>query len=157
MSCTIETNNDLFDVSTLFSHSCYRGLFVDRKLHLWTRNQNGRYRRLANQWSLPAGEYPYSIVELRENIAKSRAFADFLKNAYAALNECQAAAASLKGKFVIAIVNDGLPEFPRSPQVFDTREEADIKLMRYQQLNPDTRFCLFECKGELKSIGVVLE
>lgn len=157
MSCPVETNNELFDVSTIFPQSCYRGLFVDRKLHLWTRNQNGRYRRLANQWSLPPEEYPYSIDELRESIAKSRAFAEFLKKAHTALNECQAEAVSLKGKFVIAIVNDGLPEFPRSPQVFDTREEADTKLMRYQQLNPGTRFCLFECKGELKSIGVVLE
>lgn len=157
MSNPIETNNDLFDVSTLFSYECYRGLFVDKSLHLWTRTQNGRYRRLANQWSLPAGEYPYSLSELRENIAKSRAFVDFLKNVRAALASYHAETTSLKGKFVIAIINDGLPAFPRNPQIFNTREDADLKLVRYQQLNPDTRFCLFECKGELKSVGVVLE
>lgn len=150
--------NDLFDVHTLFSHGCYKGLFFDRQLQIWT-NQNGRFRRLANQWSLPAGDYPHSLSQLRLEVSQTYLFREFLKKVRAALNEYHDSEKkdSLKGKFVIAIVNDGVPMFPRSPQIFDTREEADIKLLRYQQINPDTRFCLFECKGELKSIGVVLE
>lgn len=147
--------NDLFDVTTLFSFGCYQGLFFDRQLHLWT-NQSGRFRRLANQSSLPAGDYPHTLSELREKIAKSASFSEFVKKVRATLNEYHEKN-TLKGKFVIAIVEDELPVFPRKPQVFDSREEADIKLLRYQQINPETRFCLFECKGELKSIGVVLE
>jgi len=150
--------NDLFDVHALFSHGCYKGLFFDRQLQIWT-NQNGRFRRLANQWSLPNGDYPHSLSQLRSEVSQSRLFQDFLKKVRAALSAIDENEKknTLKGKFVIAIVNDGVPMFPRSPQIFDTREEADIKLLRYQQINPDTRFCLFECKGELKSIGVVLE
>lgn len=148
--------NDLFDVSSLLSYGCYQGLFFDRQLQLWTK-QNGRFRRLANQWSLPAGDYPMSLAELREKGAQSHAFREFLKRVRAALAEYNEKK-TLKGKFVIAIVNDeGLPVFSTSPQVFDSREEADIRLMRYQQINPDARFCLFKCEGELKSAGVVLE
>ncbi len=157
MSNPIEKNCALFDISTLFSFGCYRGLFVDKHLHLWTEDKNGRYRRLANQWSLPAGEYPYSLSELRERITLSPIFANFLQRVRIAINEYQEMKNSLKGKFVIAIVNDGAPVFPRVPQIFETREEADIKLIRYQQLNPDARFCLFKCEGELRSTEVVLE
>lgn len=157
MSTPIETNNDLFAVSALFSYDCYRGLFVDKSLHLWTRNQNGRYRRLANQWSLPCGEYPHSLSELRELIGTSKSFADFLINVRQASNEHNKKTESMKGKFVIAIIIDGLPSFHQKPQVINTREEADLKLMRFQQLHPNERFCLFECKGEVKSVGVVLE
>lgn len=157
MSTPIETNSELFDVSTLFAYECYHGLFVDKNLHLWSRTSNGRYRRLANQWSLPCGEYPHSLTELRKNIANSRKFADFVKRIRAALTEHERKTTSLKGKFVIAIINDGLPMFPTNPQVFNTREEADIKLMHYKQIDPHSRFCLFECKGEVKSVGVVLE
>lgn len=147
--------NNLFDISTLFTHGSYKGLFFDNQLQIWT-NQNGRFRRLANQWSLPSGDYPYSLVNLREYVAKSTPFREFLKRVKDSLNEVNEKN-TLKGKFVIAIVDDGLPVFPRSPQVFNTREEAIAKLVRYQQLNPDTNFCLFECKGELKHIDVVLE
>ena len=150
--------NNLFDVTALFSFGCYQGLFFDRQLHLWT-NQNGRFRRLANQSSLPAGDYPHTLSELREKIAKSESFSEFVKKARATLNEYHEKKNTLKGKFVIAIINDenGMPVFSRTPHVFDTREEADIRLLRYQQLNPGSRFCLFECKGELKSVGVILE
>lgn len=149
--------NELFDVTTLFSYGCYQGLFFDRQLQLWT-SQNGRFRRLANQCSLPSGEYPHTLSQLRNEIVQSKAFRDFLRQVRVALRENDEKKNSLRGKFVIAIVNDeGLPVFSENPKVFDTREEADIKLLRYQQINPDTRFCLFECKGELKSIGVVLE
>lgn len=151
--------NDLFDISTIFSHGCYKGLFFDRQLQIWT-NQNGRFRRLANQWSLPSGDYPFSISELRSRVSDSSAFKEFLRKALASLSEYASVEkkTTIKGKFVIAILDDdGMPAFPRKPQIFNTREEADIKLLRYQQINPDTRFCLFECKGELKSIGVVLE
>jgi|MudIll2142460700_1097286.scaffolds.fasta_scaffold104369_3 hypothetical protein len=147
--------NDLFDVSSLLSYGCYQGLFFDRQLQLWT-NQNGRFRRLANQWSLPAGDYPMSLTELREKVAHSHVFREFVKKVRAALNEYHEK--SLKGKFVIAIIDDeGSLVFGDNPKIYATREEADLRLMRYQQINPETRFCLFKCEGELKSVGVVLE
>ena len=149
--------NELFDVSTLYSSACYQGLFFDRQLCLWTK-QNGKLRRLANQWSLPAGEYPYSLAQLRYTVSKSPAFQDFLKKVRDVLNEYHEKKESLNGKFVVAIINDnGVPVFSESPRVIDTREEAEIRLIHYKQINPNTRFCLFECKGELKSVGVVLE
>lgn len=140
--------DNLFDISTLFTCGSYKGLFFDPQLQIWT-NQNGRYRRLANQWSLPSGDYPYSLVHLREYMARSAAFREFLKRVKETLHEINEKN-TLKGKFVIAIVDDGLPVFPRKPQIFDTREEAIAKLVRYQQLNPDAHFCLFKCEGELK-------
>lgn len=159
-----EAMNDLFDISTLFSHGCYKGLFFDRQLQIWTK-QNGRFRRLANQWSLPSGDYPFSISELRSRVSDSSAFKEFLRKALASLSEHASVEKkpAIKGKFVIAVLDDDgslssmMPEFPRKPRVIGSREEADIELLRYQKANPDTRFCLFECKGELKSIGVVLE
>lgn len=149
--------NELFDVSKLYSSACYQGLFFDRQLFLWT-NQYGELRRLANQWTLPAGKYPHSLVQLRSAVSKSPAFQDFLKKVRDVLNEYHEKKESLNGKFVIAIIIDnGIPVFSENPRVIDTREEADIRLIHYKQINPNTRFCLFECKGELKSVGVVLE
>lgn len=155
MGASIKTNvSGLFHVFDLCFQECFRGIFVDKNLHLWTQSGNGRYRRLANQLSLPSGIYPFGLSELKKKLSESRAFIDFQDQEA----EHSTETTSLKGKFVIAIVLDGLPLFPtRNPEVFDTREEAEHKLVRCQQMNPDTRFCLFECKGELKSVGVVLE
>ena len=149
--------NDLFDLTTIFTNDCYRGLYVDHKLLLWSK-QNGRYRRLANQWSLPDNNYPYSIFEMRSKISESPIFAEFLKKVKSTLDEYQENKESLKGKYVIAMIDDnGTLVFSKRPQISNTREEAELKLMRFSQLNTKARFCLFECKGVLKSAEIVLE
>lgn len=143
---------DLFEISSLFPRITeFDNLFFDSQLNFWTKT-NGQPRRRADQWNLPTSNrivYNLSASQLRNFVKSTDEFKRFLNSINDRENR------SLKGKYIIAYIDgDGNPVI-RNPELFATLKEAKQKMISYQAIDPNSRWCLFECVGELKVDAVI--
>jgi hypothetical protein len=147
--------NELFDLSKVNIN--LNGYYLDANLDMYSTKRGVVPNKILN----PVGVFTKQGVVMSYptlvNLLKDR-YTAYGADWYAWWNKIDRqlieTPVNIKGQFVIAVIENGIPKFSSNPKVHTTKDSAIAEVQRLATENPNKHFGYFECKGVARAAAL---